>query len=71
MERNMMFASCLPPFGNCADRFVLSGYSSKKRTVPEMIRMAGKAECLSGIELVGTWHINNENIQEIKYFISY
>ena len=69
MEKNIMFGSCLPPFGDCADRFMLSGYSSLKRTVPEMIRMAAKVEGLSGIELVGTWHITNENIQEVKKIV--
>ncbi len=66
MEKNMMFGSCLPPFGDCADRFVLSGYSSVKRTIYEMVKLAAKVEDLSGIELVGTWHINDENIQEVK-----
>lgn len=66
MEKNIMFGSCLPPFGDCADRFVLSGYSSVKRTAPEMIKLAAKVEDLSEIELVGTWHINDENIQEVK-----
>ena len=66
MKKNIIFGSCLPPFGDCADRFVLSGYSSVKRTVPEMIKLAAKVEDLSGIELVGTWHINDESIQEVK-----
>lgn len=66
MEKNIIFGSCLPPFGDCADRFVLSGYSSVKRTISEMIKLAAKVEDLSGIELVGTWHINDENIQEVK-----
>ena len=69
MEKNIIFGSCLPPFGNCADRFVLSGYSSVNRSVSEMIKLAGKVKDLSGIELVGTWHINNENIQQIKKII--
>jgi len=64
MEKNIIFGSCLPPFGNCADRFVLSGYSSIKRSVPEMIKLAAKVKDLSGIELVGTWHIHDENIQD-------
>ena len=34
-----------------------------------MIKLAGKVKDLSGIELVGTWHINNENIQQIKKII--
>ena len=69
MGKNIIFGSCLPPFGNCADRFVLSGYSSVNRSVLEMIKLAGKVKDLSGIELVGTWHINNENIQQIKRII--
>ncbi|GAG04339.1 unnamed protein product, partial [marine sediment metagenome] len=66
MEKDILFGSCLPPFGDCADRFVLSGYSGVKRTPVEMIKRAGKVKSLSGIELVGTWHLNNNNIREIK-----
>ena len=68
-KKNIIFGSCLPPFGNCADRFVLSGYSPVKRTVPEMIKLAAKVEDLSGIELVGTWHVYDENIQEVRKII--
>ena len=66
MEENILFGSCLSPFGDCADRFVLSGYSSVKRTISEKIRLAAKVQGLSGIELVGSWHINDQNIQEVK-----
>ena len=66
MEKDILFGSCLPPFGDCADRFVLSGYSGVKRTPVEMIKRAGRVKSLSGIELVGTWHLSDNNIREIK-----
>lgn len=62
--KNIKFASGLHVFGSTADRYVLGGY---KPEVPlkEMIKSAAKVEDLKGIELVETWHVNDENKDEI------
>ncbi|MBI5723860.1 MAG: TIM barrel protein [Planctomycetes bacterium] len=63
--KKLKFGACLPPFGSCADRYCLSGYGTN-RTVPEMIALASKVKELKGIELVGNWHVNEKNFDEIS-----
>jgi len=50
-------------FGNRADRF-LSGYG-EDRTLKQLFESAQRTEGLSGVELVGTWHITERNVAEI------
>lgn len=52
-------------FGNQSDRFCTSGYK-KDKSIEEMFADASKVEDLSGVELVGTWHINEKNVGLIK-----
>lgn len=47
-------------FGACADRYVLQGYTPE-RSFDEMLADSTKVEGLKGIELVGGWHIKEEN----------
>lgn len=61
----MKFGACLPTFGSCADRYVLSGYSPKK-SLEEMFARASRVNGLGGIELVGNWHLNEGNFDEVK-----
>jgi len=51
-------------FGNRSDRF-LSGYG-EDRTLTELFDAAARTDGLSGVELVGTWHITEKNVAEIK-----
>ena len=55
--------ACLPTFGNCADRYCLSGYGGGGKTVEEMLDLSLKVEGLDGLELVGNWHVNDENVR--------
>ena len=66
MAKDLKFGACLPVFASCADRFVLSGYGGGGETVEEMLDLATKVPTLSGVELVGNWHINDENIKQMK-----
>ena len=50
-------------FGNRADRF-LSSYG-QDRTLEELFQAAARTEGLTGVELVGTWHITAANVKEI------
>ncbi|NLF00260.1 MAG: TIM barrel protein [Anaerolineales bacterium] len=50
-------------FGNRSDRF-LSGYGDDV-ALPKLFEMASRVEDLSGVELVGTWHITTSNVNEI------
>lgn len=70
MIRNHPFGACLPTFGNCADRFCLSGYGGGADTVEGMLDLAKKVEGLDGLELVGNWHVNDENVREVAKMFS-
>ena len=59
------FGACLPTFGGCADRYCMSGYGGGGTTMDEMLDLASRAEGLDGIELVGNWHVNDENVKTI------
>ncbi len=65
MIANHLFGACLPTFGNCADRYCLSGYGGGGNTVEEMLDLSKKVEGLDGLELVGNWHVNDENIRNV------
>jgi xylose isomerase len=64
MIANRLFGACLPTFGNCADRYCLSGYGGVS-TMHEMVALATQVEGLDGLELVGNWHVNDENITSV------
>jgi xylose isomerase len=65
MIANHPFGACLPVFGNCADRFVLSGYGGGGKNMEEMLDLAAQVERLDGLELVGNWHVNDENVHSV------
>ena len=59
------FGACLPTFGNCADRYCLSGYGGGGQTMEEMLELSLQVEGLDGLELVGNWHVNDANIRDV------
>jgi sugar phosphate isomerase/epimerase len=63
---NNKLGACLPTFGSCADRYCLSGYGGGGNTMEEMLDLAVKVEELDGLEIVGNWHVNDNNIDEVK-----
>jgi len=65
MLGNNPFGACLPTFGSCADRYCLSGYGGGGTTMEEMLDLSLKVEGLDGLELVGNWHVNDENIRDV------
>ena len=65
MIANHKFGACLPTFGSCADRYCLSGYGGGGSTVEEMLDLATEVEGLDGLELVGNWHVNDDNIRDV------
>lgn len=60
------YGACLPTFASCADRYCLSGYGGGAKTVEGMLDLAASVPNLNGIELVGNWHINDENMERMK-----
>jgi len=65
MIANHLFGACLPTFGNCADRYCLSGYGGGGTTVEEMLDLSLKVRGLDGLELVGNWHVKDGNIRDV------
>ena len=59
------FGACLPTFGDCADRYCLSGYGGGGSSMEEMLDLALQVEGLDGLELVGNWHVNDDNIRDV------
>ena len=43
MIANHLFGACLPTFGNCADRYCLSGYGGGGNTMEEMLDLSKQA----------------------------
>ena len=60
-----LFGACLPTFASCADRYCLSGYGGGGSNMQEMLDLATTVEGLDGLELVGNWHVNDENIHDV------
>ncbi len=65
MLANHPFGACLPTFGSCADRYCLSGYGRGGETMEQMLDLATEVDGLDGLELVGNWHVNDDNIRDV------
>ena len=65
MKDQIKFDTTLGIFGNQSDRWCNAGYKENK-SVEELFKAASKVEGLDGIELFGTWHINENNVDQIK-----
>ncbi|PID86129.1 MAG: hypothetical protein CSA11_02500 [Chloroflexi bacterium] len=58
------YAAVAVLFGNTADRYVIQGYT-EPRTFDQMLADAQKVDGLTGIEVIGGWHINDDNQTEV------
>jgi xylose isomerase len=65
MAATPKFSANINTFNACADRYVLDGYGNRLDT-EQLIEASRKVPGLSGIELVGKWHVNDENLPAIK-----
>jgi xylose isomerase len=64
MASNLKFSANINTFNACADRYVLEGYGQRRNT-DELIKAAQQVEDLTGVELVGKWHVNDDNVEQI------
>ena len=64
MASPLRFSANINTFNACADRYVLSGYG-QRATVEEMIQAATRVPGLTGVEVVGLWHVNDDNVAEV------
>lgn len=59
------FSANINTFNAGADRYVLDGYG-ERYTTDQLIQFATQIESLSGVELVGKWHVNDGNVEQIR-----
>jgi sugar phosphate isomerase/epimerase len=64
MATKLRFSANINTFNACADRYVLSGYG-QRLTSEELIQAATRVPGLSGVEVVGLWHVNDDNIEQV------
>ena len=62
--KELKFGTCLPVFAQCADRYVQSGYGPRY-TMQQVFERITKVPDITGVELVGNWHINDDNFVEV------
>ncbi len=62
------FSANINTFNAGADRYVLSGYGERFST-EDLIRMATTVPGLTGVELVGMWHVNDDNVEQIRKWV--
>jgi len=65
MGNTLRFSANINTFNACADRYVLSGYG-ERLTTDQLIRAATQVEGLTGVEVVGLWHVNDSNVETIR-----
>ncbi|NLG28576.1 MAG: sugar phosphate isomerase/epimerase [Chloroflexi bacterium] len=65
MSRPIRFSANINTFNACADRYVLSGYG-QRLTTEELIQAATRVEGLCGVEVVGFWHVNDDNVTQVN-----
>ncbi len=64
MAKKLRFSANINTFNACADRYVLSGYG-KRLTSDQLIQAATRVPGLTGVEVVGLWHVNDDNIDHL------
>jgi len=64
MATTLRFSANINTFNACADRYVLSGYG-ERLTTEELIKAATQVEGLTGVEVVGLWHVNDDNLEQM------
>jgi sugar phosphate isomerase/epimerase len=64
MSKTLRFSANINTFNACADRYVLSGYG-QRLTSEELIQAATRVEGLTGVEVVGMWHVNDDNLATV------
>ena len=64
MPKKLRFSANINTFNACADRYVLTGYG-ERLTTDQLIEAATKVEGLTGVEVVGLWHVNDQNVDKL------
>lgn len=59
------YSVILSNVGSCADRFLTTGYGPDY-SIPELFGRVKRIPQVTGVELVGNWHVTESNVQELK-----
>jgi len=59
------YSVILSNVGSCSDRYVTGGYA-EPFTISELFERTSKIPQVTGVELVGTWHVTDSNVKELK-----
>lgn len=59
------YSVILSVVGSCCDRYLSTGYSDPF-TLPELFDRVASIDHVTGVELVGNWHITTDNVSFIK-----
>ena len=65
MSKGLRFSANINTFNACADRYVLSGYG-ERLTTDQLIQTATQVDGLTGVEVVGFWHVNDDNVAQVN-----
>ena len=65
MGKKLRFSANINTFNAAADRYVLDGYG-QRLTSDELIQAATQVTDLSGVEVVGKWHVNDQNVATLN-----
>ena len=65
MAKDLRFSANINMFNACADRYVLSGYGERLNS-DQLIDKATEVKELTGVEVVGFWHVNDENVEQLN-----
>lgn len=59
------YSVILSNVGSCADRFLTGGYD-RPYALSELFERVAQIPQVTGVELVGTWHVTENNVKELK-----
>lgn len=59
------YSVILSNVGSSADRFLISGYD-RPYSIPELFARVKQIPQVTGVELIGSWHVTENNVQELK-----
>lgn len=64
------FSVILSNVGSMADRFVPDGYG-QPYTIAQLFERVSNIPQVTGVELVGTWHVREDNVKELKAYLDH
>lgn len=62
------YSVILSNVGSCADRYVPGGYSAPFE-IKDLFKRVSQIPQAKGVELVGTWHVTERNVKELKGYL--